>query len=188
MLQAGARPQLTSIEGELKKRDELHAAAITKLEEKLDRQQARTNALLHKLLDHADGVAAMRLFRSADDTLLNRTDMGMPWVAHATQGFVNYNSGVWNSTPVVPLGSQVMVTLSCRSMPRLPHIHHHRGTVPPKAQNAVGVDVLVDHSTDEWTRIGYTLTQGSYLWIRATQVRTAHPCPMRIKPQTPYQW
>ena len=58
------------------------------------------------------------------------------------------------------LGSQVMVTLSCHSMPRPPHIHHHRGTVPPKAQNAVGVDVLVDHSTGEWTRIGYDLDSG----------------------------
>eukprot|EP01047_Picozoa_sp_COSAG01_P072081 COSAG01_NODE_11367_length_1951_cov_1.942765_1_plen_518_part_00 len=33
----------------------------------------------------SDGVAAMRLFRSADDTLRHWTDMGMPWVAHKTQ-------------------------------------------------------------------------------------------------------
>ena len=50
----------------------------------------------------ADGVAAMRLFRSEDDSLSRWTDVGMPFVAHATQGYVNYSTGAWSPTPVTP--------------------------------------------------------------------------------------
>lgn len=50
----------------------------------------------------ADGVAAMRLFRSEDDSLSRWTDVGMPFVARATQGYVNYSSGAWSPNPVTP--------------------------------------------------------------------------------------
>eukprot|EP01051_Picozoa_sp_SAG22_P011802 SAG22_NODE_1168_length_5271_cov_13.249613_4_plen_495_part_00 len=49
----------------------------------------------------ADGVAAMRLFRAADETLLNWTDVGMVFKETETLGVVKYSKGEWSSTPVV---------------------------------------------------------------------------------------
>jgi hypothetical protein len=56
------------------------------------------------------------------------------------------------------LGSQVMVTLICDSVPKPTKIPS--GVVPPRAKRAVGVDVLVDTVAGEWTRVGYDLDSG----------------------------
>jgi hypothetical protein len=40
-------------------------------------------------------VAALRLFRFSDASLLNGTDMGAVYTEHETLGYVNYSRGEW---------------------------------------------------------------------------------------------
>jgi sucrose-6-phosphate hydrolase SacC (GH32 family) len=49
-----------------------------------------------------DGTAALRLFRASDDSLMNWTSVGVPWVQQRTQGWVNYTLAEWNATGVEP--------------------------------------------------------------------------------------
>lgn len=106
----------------------------------------------------ADGVAAMRLFRSADDSLQEWTDVGMPFVAHATQGYVNYSSGAWSPNPVTPAPF-----LECPDLFRSSNLV----VMVASYNDFAGVPMMhgQDGMSAEWRTGGFTnSTDGSMRW------------------------